>query len=296
MSRALSVMAAAVCCLACIHPSKVAALGVEGDAQARPANEAPAAVELTALLKAFLDGASRNDIAVHERFWADELIYTGSSGRRVGKADILRELRAAPSTKPGDPLPVYSAEEVHVQQYGDTAVVTFRLVARTPGHADASYYNTGTFVRRQGVWQVIAWQATRRPGAPGDLERDALAAHDAFFKALAVADTRALSALACEGFDWTMAGDPSMTLASLLGMLDSGQLRYMPLTAEAKPVLLCAEAAVIRGTVSGKRLVPGLGAQLIESEFRESYTLTLALVSGDWKVVAMQTGAAATRN
>ena len=65
---------------------------------------APDAAELTTLLKDFLAGASRNDIAMHDRFWADDLIYTSALGRRKGKADIMRELRAeaavAPSATP----------------------------------------------------------------------------------------------------------------------------------------------------------------------------------------------------
>jgi hypothetical protein len=59
------------------------------------AQTAPAAPELTRLLKEFLAGASRNDAAAHERFRADDLIYTGSSGRRVGKAEIMRGVRSA---------------------------------------------------------------------------------------------------------------------------------------------------------------------------------------------------------
>src|ERR1044071_7958231 len=39
------------------------------------------AAELTNLLIAFLAGASRHDAAVHDRFWAEDLLYTGSSGR-----------------------------------------------------------------------------------------------------------------------------------------------------------------------------------------------------------------------
>src|SRR5215213_10999757 len=97
------------------------------------AQSAPDAAELTKLLNDFLAGASRNDAAVHERFWADDLIYTGSSGRRVGKADIMRDVRSAPPPKPGDPTTLYAAEDVRVQQYGDTAVVAFRLVATTNG-------------------------------------------------------------------------------------------------------------------------------------------------------------------
>ena len=47
------------------------------------AQTAPDAAALTSLLKEFLDGASRNDAAMHDRFWAEDLIYTGSSGRRI---------------------------------------------------------------------------------------------------------------------------------------------------------------------------------------------------------------------
>src|SRR4051812_135285 len=56
-------------------------------------SSAPDAAELTQLLKDFLAGASRNDIAVHEQFWADDVIYTSSSGKRRGKADILSDVR-----------------------------------------------------------------------------------------------------------------------------------------------------------------------------------------------------------
>src|SRR4026207_647772 len=96
-------------------------------ATAVSAQTAPDAAELTKLLNDFLAGASRNDIAVHERFWADDLIYTRSAGRRVNKAEILRDMRAAPAPKPSDPKTVYTAEDIQIQQYGETAIVAFRL-------------------------------------------------------------------------------------------------------------------------------------------------------------------------
>ncbi|HEX7062757.1 MAG TPA: nuclear transport factor 2 family protein [Woeseiaceae bacterium] len=127
--------------------------------------EAPAAAELTRLLNEFLDGASRNDVRAHERFWADDLIYTSSAGDRVGKADILEELRSG-RPEADQPRTTYSAEDVRIRQYGDTAVVAFRLVATT-GEGSAAevthYLNTGTFVRRGGEWRAVAWQATRVP-------------------------------------------------------------------------------------------------------------------------------------
>ena len=138
-------------------------------AQSSPA---PDAAELTKLLKDFLAGASANDIAMHDRFWADDLIYTSALGRRKGKADIMKELRAeatAPTATPkanDDETAVYTAEDIRIQQYGTTAIVAFRLVATTK-KADktevANYLNTGTFLKRDGKWQATAWQATKMP-------------------------------------------------------------------------------------------------------------------------------------
>jgi ketosteroid isomerase-like protein len=133
-----------------------------------PAQTAPDAPELTKLLQDFLAGAGKNDIAMHDRFWADELVYTSALGRRKGKADIMRELRAETTAtpKPEEGTTVYTAEEIRLQQYGDTAVVAFRLVGTTDKAGTktvANYFNTGTFLRRNGKWQVIAWQATALP-------------------------------------------------------------------------------------------------------------------------------------
>ena len=63
----------------------------------------------------------------------------------------------------------YSAEDITVHDYGDTAIVAFQLVARTE-HPDGkvetgNYRNTGTFLRRNGRWQVVAWQSTKIPEA-----------------------------------------------------------------------------------------------------------------------------------
>jgi ketosteroid isomerase-like protein len=132
------------------------------------AQTAPDAPELTKLLQDFLAGAGRNDAAMHGRFWADELVYTSALGRRKGKADIMREVREEGPPKPGDETAVYTAEEIRIQQYGDTAIVAFRLVATTDkagAKTVANYLNTGTFLKRNGKWQAVGWQATAVPKA-----------------------------------------------------------------------------------------------------------------------------------
>lgn len=132
----------------------------------RPTAAAPDAAELTKLLNDFLAGASRNDLAVHDRFWAEDLIYTASAGRRIGKADIMREVRAEASGAATDETATYSAEDIRIQQYGTTAIVAFRLVGTTrKGETTevSNYLNTGTFLKRDGKWQAVNWQATKMP-------------------------------------------------------------------------------------------------------------------------------------
>lgn len=130
------------------------------------AQTAPDAAELTGLLHTFLAGAGGNDAAIHERFWADDLIYTSAKGVRKGKTDIMRELRSEPPPKPGDETTAYTAEDIRIHQYGETAIVAFRLVATSEKDGTkqiANYLNTGTFLKRGGKWQAAAWQATAVP-------------------------------------------------------------------------------------------------------------------------------------
>ena len=124
------------------------------------------AAALTSLLQEFLDGASRNDAAVHDRFWADDLIYTRSAGVRTNKVELMKGVRSAPAPKPDDPKTVYSAEDIQIHQYDDAAVVAFRLVANTTKGTTKevlNYLNTGTFIKRNGRWQAVAWQSTKMP-------------------------------------------------------------------------------------------------------------------------------------
>lgn len=136
------------------------------DAQTPSPASAPDAAELTKLLKDFLAGASKNDAAIHDRFWAEDVIYTGSSGKRRGKADIMKDVRAETSEKSKEPPTTFTAEDIRIQQYGDTAIVAFRLVGTTEKEGKKevkNYLNSGTFLRRDGKWQVVNWQATAIP-------------------------------------------------------------------------------------------------------------------------------------
>ncbi|MDP2715720.1 nuclear transport factor 2 family protein [Rheinheimera sp.] len=115
--------------------------------------------ELTALLSEFLDGATRNDAAIHNKYWADELIYTSSGGTRFGKAELMQGVTSRGMLKADEIDTVYSSEDVRIMQYGDTAVVAFVLVGKSANETKR-YLNSGTFIRKNGQWQAVNWQAT----------------------------------------------------------------------------------------------------------------------------------------
>lgn len=122
---------------------------------------------LTAMLRQFLVDAAQGNVAGFESFFADDVIYTRSAGVVTTKPEILKNVaNLRPTT---ESKTTYSAEDVTVHDYGDTAIVAFQLVARTEHTGgkieNSNYRNTGTFLRRNGRWQVVAWQSTKMPDA-----------------------------------------------------------------------------------------------------------------------------------
>jgi hypothetical protein len=243
------------------------------------AQTAPDAAELTKLLNDFLAGASRNDPAVHERFWADDLIYTRSAGRRVNKAEILRDMRNEPAPKPSDPKTIYTAEDIRIQQYGDTAVVAFRLVATTEASETkhvANLLNSGTFVKRNGKWQVVNWQSTRVPYAEDDVKRGAEAVDLLMFESMRKADIDKLTELTDPNFIWTQ-GTSELTRQQMLDGVRAGKLKYAKTGSERPRVSVygTGDTVVVRGSLA--------------SPAATQYTLTLSNQLGGWKAVALHT-------
>ena len=120
-------------------------------------------VTITKALNDFL--TFNSDPAQHDRWWAEDLVYTTSAELVKTKPMIMQAF--ADAAKPGvpksEPRAAYSAEDVLVRLYGETAALTFRLVARNADGTVATFRNSGTLLHRNGKWQVITWQATKEP-------------------------------------------------------------------------------------------------------------------------------------
>ena len=255
------------------------------------AQTTPDAVEIQKLLNQFL--AATTDPAMHERFWADDLIYTRSAGRRVSKSDVLRDVRSAPAPKPGDPKTVFTAEDVRIQQYGDTAIVAFLLIGTTQndyGQNISRNLNSGTFVKREGKWQVVSWQSTRMAKTEEDSKREVTASETALFRALLEADTKRLAMLIDSSFVWTHGDGRQATRQQLLTALTEGRLKYSKIENAKVTYSISGETAIVRGESTRQRTAipdkPGPGDAAPITSF---FTLMLISQGGPWRAVAMHT-------
>src|ERR1044072_7908801 len=215
-----------------------------------PAQTASDAAELTKLLNEFLAGASRDDAAIHDSFWAPELVYTGSGGARRGKAEIMSGLKGAPAPKPGDPKTIFTGEDIRIQQYGNTAIVAFRLVGTTVDEgvtSVAKFFNTGTFLKRKGKWQAVAWQATRIPVSEEDAKKEVAAAEAAFHQALLAGDAKTLGRLTDPGVVWMHHDGEQNSRQKLLDDVISGALKYAKLETKDITVTVNGDTGIVRG-------------------------------------------------
>lgn len=255
--------------------------------------QAPDARELTRLLNEFLVGASRNDPAAHERFWADDLIYTRSAGRPTSKSEILRSVRTAPAPKPADPITHYSAEDIRIQQYGDTAIVAFRLVGKTEreGRIEVSNnLNTGTFLRRNGEWRVVAWQSTRMARDEETDKKELAVAEAAFHTAVLAADAKRLEAITDQNFVWTREDGGHITREVLLKEIAAGVLKLSKHQTRNVMLSVSGDTGLARGEIETLRSTAARsGGSSKTRPYTLHYTMTFAYRDGTWKAVSLHT-------
>jgi ketosteroid isomerase-like protein len=127
------------------------------------ADDAAAVQQVTQRVRDFLAAVPKNDPKVFEDFFADDVIYTRSAGVTVNKVEILKNIDVRAGN---EPQATFEADDFTVHPYGTVVVVNFRLIMHTTveGKPQNAYFrNTGTFLKRSGRWQAVAWQATKVP-------------------------------------------------------------------------------------------------------------------------------------
>ena len=110
--------------------------------------------EILALQDRRIEAMLKSDAQTLEEIIADDLVYTHTTARLDTKASFID------AVKSGNNSLELSAREV--QNLGDTAVVT--------GHGKFHVGNNkfelrfiDVYAKRNGSWQMVAWQSTRLP-------------------------------------------------------------------------------------------------------------------------------------
>lgn len=118
--------------------------------------------EVRKLEREWLDAYENRDAEAMNRIVSDDFTITHMNGATQTKAEIVAGLKTPPD--PARPSPKFSTEDVRSRAYGDTIVLTGRLVQRGERDGQARTMQaryTDTYVKRDGRWQVVASQLTR---------------------------------------------------------------------------------------------------------------------------------------
>ena len=111
--------------------------------------------QLIELERQLSDALVRQDAAVLDRLWSNDLVFTFPSGKVSNKAQRLAGQK--PSAQPSEST--NSNDQVKVYLYGNTAVVTvlstWKGKAGTQEYSD-QYQTTHVWVKQQGRWQLVA--------------------------------------------------------------------------------------------------------------------------------------------
>lgn len=115
--------------------------------------------EIQRLHREYVHAQLTNNIAMLERIWADDHIFTNTFGIVQTKAERLADAKSGTRK-----ILEMEGVDVKVRVYGNTAVVTGRASIKMQLRGqELSFQARGidVYVKKNGRWQVVASQATR---------------------------------------------------------------------------------------------------------------------------------------
>lgn len=111
--------------------------------------------ELVQLERDFAQAALHSDVAMMDRYTADDFVGIDSNGREITKAQILARFRTPGATG----VESLRHDDIKVRVFGDSAVATARTVlkGKAAGQAFAGEYPyMRVWIKREGRWQAVA--------------------------------------------------------------------------------------------------------------------------------------------
>jgi len=104
-----------------------------------------------------IEAMVKGDVQALEEILADDLIYTHTTARLDTKASFIDAVKTGKSNYKS-----VDRKNVEVRNLGDTAVVTGHARFHVGDNKFAARF-TDVYAKRNGSWQMVAWQSTRLP-------------------------------------------------------------------------------------------------------------------------------------
>jgi ketosteroid isomerase-like protein len=108
-----------------------------------------------------MQAMAAKDVATLDAVLADDLIYTHSSARLDTKQSLIGAMVSGTTVYTG-----VEPSDVKAQDLGDAVVLTgiaqIKVVSNGTPNAFSVRF-TDVYARRNGGWQMVAWQSTRLP-------------------------------------------------------------------------------------------------------------------------------------
>ncbi len=113
--------------------------------------------EIIALENRRVEAMTKGDVKALEEILADDLIYTHSTARIDTKASFIEAISSGRSNYKS-----VERKDVEVRQFGDTAVVTGHAMFHVGDNKFGARF-IDVYAKRNGAWQMVAWQSTKTP-------------------------------------------------------------------------------------------------------------------------------------
>jgi len=137
---------------------------VTASAQAkRPVRKATAATagaaaaveaELKKLEADWFKAVVSKDVVTIKRIFADDILTGNDDGAWLTKADLLKY------TETDMPIDQVTSDEFKLRLFGTTAIVNGKSSYYAAGRKLGQNHHTAVWLKRNGRWQVVAWQST----------------------------------------------------------------------------------------------------------------------------------------
>ena len=128
----------------------------QSESKARPSKQS-AEDQLIELERQLSEALVREDAAVLDRLWSNDLVFTFPNGKMSNKSQRLAGQK--PAAQPSQSESNTSNDEVKVYLYGNTAIVT--VLSTWSGKANNQEYSsqfqaTHVWAKQKGRWQLVA--------------------------------------------------------------------------------------------------------------------------------------------